>query len=226
MINTKTPLEYIEKYYEQDMEDSSEYKEVSLLYNKTLDYVIGKKVLNVGCGPQFYNDLKYFHEIPKEYFGIDINKSTFDFLENSKNYHLIKAKEFINKNKINVHYVLNDIFEFAKNSEEKFNTILGVGCFGIFEKEKFKSLMKILHKALKKGGRLVDVSWYEPHLPKEEIDNKKKYYFESFKGPNEKEFISFAKDAKFKLIFSELLKIENKEDYQWGKVQGNVFEKI
>ena len=58
------PLEYIRDYYEGSLNKADLFPKEYGFYRSFLSYVRGASVLNVGCGPLFYEDLLHFGELP------------------------------------------------------------------------------------------------------------------------------------------------------------------
>ena len=89
----ETPIEFIQKYYEKRIERRKLFPEARLFYEAQLKYVAGKRIINIGCGPQFYDDLQHFRELPEEYLGLDISPQNFKFLKYSIYSELLKGKK-------------------------------------------------------------------------------------------------------------------------------------
>jgi len=221
----QAPEDYIKEYYEQDHEDiMGKYSKESAFVLSYLNYVSGKSVLNLGCGPQFYDHIKYFSELPSEYIGLDINQSTFSFIENSNNPELLMAKENAEENNVKTTLICGDALEFRKEFDNRFDSILGVGFFGTFKKEDLKILLKNTHLYLKTGGKLINIGWFDNYLPEEERKNKLKYQFDRKTKVGTDETIKIFEKAGFKLVKKNIFDVSDKEDYGWGKIMACVFE--
>ena len=72
-MTTQAPLEFIQDYYQKRLDRKERFVDAKIFYEAQLKNVCGEKIVNVGCGPQFYDDLKHFGGVPREYIGLDFN---------------------------------------------------------------------------------------------------------------------------------------------------------
>jgi len=79
-MHTEAPYEYIRDYYSHVHRINAEYPDVAEFWLSKLDHIRGENVLNIGCGPTFYDYMLRFGCSPRLYVGLDINSNTFDFL--------------------------------------------------------------------------------------------------------------------------------------------------
>ena len=80
-MRTEAPYEYIRDYYAHVHRINAAYPEVAEFWLSKLDRIRGDSVLNVGCGPTLYDYALRFGRAPREYVGLDVNASTFEFLD-------------------------------------------------------------------------------------------------------------------------------------------------
>lgn len=221
----QAPEDYIENYYGEFYNDmGGKYSKESAFVLSYLNYVSGKSILNLGCGPQFFDYIKYFSKIPSEYIGIDINQSTFSFIDNSVNTSLAIAKQYAKENNVKTTLICGDALKQKKEFTNHFDSILGVWFFGTFKKEDLKILIKNVHSYLKVGGTLVNIGWFDNYLPEEERKNKLKYQFDKKTKISPDETIKIIEKEGFELVKKDIFEVLNKEDYGWGKIVACVFK--
>ena len=91
-MHTEAPYDYIRDYYAHVHRINAEYPDIAEFWLSKLAAIRGDHVLNVGCGPTFYDYMLRFGCPPRKYVGLDINASTFDFLRQSKDPRLLDAR--------------------------------------------------------------------------------------------------------------------------------------
>jgi len=91
-VTEPAPIEYIRDYYEGSLSKAELFPREYGYYRSFLDYVKGASVLNVGCGPLFYEDLWHFGDVPEHYVGIDVNTNAFTFMEQSQHPRLVEGR--------------------------------------------------------------------------------------------------------------------------------------
>ena len=223
MAHVEAPLEYVEKYYEADLaeRDAPESK----FYLSWLKYVKGKSVLSIGCGPNLYDDCRFFAEVPRELIGIDINRANIDFLKDSGNANLESARSFIKENGVKAEVLVGDVTKPNKGYTSRFDTIYGLGVFCAFKQGKLKEVFELLNSYLKPGGLLIDVDWTECQLSEEEKQKKKAYLF--YNGDQEiAEMGQLMKEANFSILKHEVYNVPNKAAYGWGKIYAYLAKKM
>ena len=68
------PVEYQRDYYVDTLSKAELFPREYDFYRSFLGlHIKGESVLNIGCGPLYYEDLMYLSYSPKRYVGIDIN---------------------------------------------------------------------------------------------------------------------------------------------------------
>ena len=78
------------RYYEEYIGDLGRLE--SQWVRRHICEVSGRRILNVGCGPQLYDDAAEFPVVPAEVVGVDVNETNIEFLKTSEHPHLLKSK--------------------------------------------------------------------------------------------------------------------------------------
>ena len=131
-MHTEAPYEYISDYYSHVHRKNSEDPAVAEFWLSKLARIRGESVLNIGCGPTFYDYMLRFGHPPREYVGLDINASTFEFLRGSTDPRLVAARTEVETLGTQTEFISADVFECAPDLEGRFDCILGVGYFATF----------------------------------------------------------------------------------------------
>ncbi len=181
-------------------------------------------MLNVGCGPLFYEDLWHFGEVPQHYVGIDVNTNTFEYLEKSQHPRLVESKNYVKSHKIRTEFIAESVFDWAAETDARFDSILGVGVFATFYGAEFDRLMSLLLRVLNKGGHLVNVSWDGTYYTEQQYQEKLKYRFSGTDGPTPDELIDWVQKAGFKLMERRIL-ITDPKTYKWDSIHVSSFKK-
>ena len=218
------PIEYIQDYYEGSLSKAADFPREYGFYQAFLDYVRGKSILNVGCGPLFYEDLVHFGEVPKRYVGIDVNSNAFKYLQESDHPRLAECREYVQSHNISTEFVAESVFEWAANTDERFDSIFGVGVFATFFGEEFDQLMTVLRRVLNDGGVLVNVSWDGWYYTEEQYQEKLKYRFSGTAGPTPDELIDWVQKNGFKLVERRILMTDG-PTYKWDSIHVSAFRK-
>lgn len=217
----QAPMQYIQKYYQEDVIEESSPE--SKFYQRYLVDVNGTAILNVGCGPQFYNDLSFFGSKPKEYFGIDINKNTIKFLRESKNPFLLKAKE--QARYVESKVLERDILLYEPKFKAKFDFVIAIAVLGMFKKSDFQRAIENIRTYLKPGGMLLDADWTDANLSREAYCEKVRYRFYTDEGPSIIEQSQILRRSGFKILKYDSYN-PNKKTYKWGKIFIYLTEKL
>jgi len=224
MSHTEAPLEFIEKYYTDDLAERGDPEgKFALRWAKMIK---GRSVLNVGCGPQFYDDVQFFGEIPREYVGIDINENNIRFLKESRHPELEKWKSFLAARGVAVELKNASIKEKQDEWVGRFDAIYAVGVLGMFDKEETRTLFGYLHSYLKKGGVLVDVDWTEPYLSEKKLKERKSYEWYSKNGPNIGEIGKLLERSGFEIAEHDAYAVPDPKKYLWGKIYAYIAVKL
>ena len=218
------PLEYIRDYYEGSLSKADLFPKEYGFYQSFLGYVKGASVLNVGCGPLFYEDLRHFGEVPQHYVGIDVNTNTFEYLEQSQHPRLVEGKKYVKSHKIRTEFIAESVFDWAAETDARFDSVFGVGVFATFYGAEFDRLMSLLWRVLNKGGHLVNVSWDGSHYTDEQRRDKLKYQFTRPKCPTPDQLIDWVEKAGFKLMERRILTTDP-QAYKWDSIHVSAFRK-
>jgi SAM-dependent methyltransferase len=218
------PLEYIRDYYEGSLNKAELFPKEYGFYQSFLSYVKGASVLNVGCGPLFYEDLRHFGEVPQHYVGIDVNTNTFEYLEHSQHPQLVQGKNYVKSHKIRTELVAESVFDWAAETDARFDSVFGVGVFATFYGAEFDRLMSLLWRVLNKGGHLVNVSWDGSYYTDQQRRDKLKYQFDGPKGPTPDQLIDWVEKAGFKLMERRILTTDP-QTYKWDSIHVSAFRK-
>jgi cyclopropane fatty-acyl-phospholipid synthase-like methyltransferase len=218
------PIEYIRDYYEGSLSKAELFPREYGFYQSFLSYVKGASVLNVGCGPLFYEDLVHFGEVPKHYVGIDVNTNAFKYLEQSQHSRLAEGKSYVESHNIRTEFIAESVFDWAAETDTRFDSIFGVGVFATFYGAEFDRLMSLFRRVLKKGGHLVNVSWDGTYYTEQQYQEKLKYRFSGTDGPTPDELIDWVQQAGFKLMERRMLTTDAKT-YKWDSIHVSAFRK-
>jgi len=181
-------------------------------------------VLNVGCGPLFYEDLWHFGEVPQHYVGIDVNTNTFEYLEQSQHPRLVEGRNYVKSHKIRTEFIAESVFDWAAETDARFDSVFGVGVFATFYGDEFDRLMSLLWRVLNNGGHLVNVSWDGSYYTDEQRREKLKYRFDMPKGPTPDQLIDWVEKAGFKLMERRILTTDP-QTYKWDSIHVSAFRK-
>ncbi len=218
------PIEYIRDYYEGSLSKAEAFPKEYGYYQSFLSHVKGTTVLNVGCGPLFYEDLWHFSEVPHHYVGIDVNKNAFKYMQESKHPRLVQCMEYVKSHNIRTEFIAESVFDWAAETDVRFDSVFGVGVFATFGGAEFDKLMSLLWRLLKKGGHLVNVSWDGTYYTEQQYQEKLKYRFSGITGPTPDELIDWVQKAGFKLMERRILTTDPKT-YKWDSIHVSAFRK-
>jgi len=188
--------------------------------------VKGKSVLNIGCGPQFYDDVQFFNEVPEKYVGIDVNKNNIRFLKESNHPEVLKWRKFLKMHGVTVGLKRVSIKEKQNEFVDQFDGIYAVGVLGMFSKKETENIFGFLSSYLKKGGILVDVDWTKPHLSEEKLRERKSYEWYSKNELSVEEIGNILKKNGFEIVRYGVYIVPNPKEYLWGKIYGYVGRKL
>jgi cyclopropane fatty-acyl-phospholipid synthase-like methyltransferase len=218
------PLEYIRDYYEGSLSKAELFPKEYGYYQSFLSHVKGASVLNVGCGPLFYEDLPHFGEVPRHYVGIDVNTNAFKFMEQSQHPRLAEGKKYVESHKIQTEFISESVFDWAAETDTRFDSVFGVGVFATFYGTEFHRLMHLFWRVLNKGGHLVNVSWDGTYYTDEQKRDKLKYRFNGPKGPTPGQLIDWVQKVGFKLMERRILTTDP-QTYKWDSIHVSAFRK-
>ena len=220
------PLEYIRDYHEGSLSKADLFPKEYGFYQSFLSYVNGASVLNVGCGPLFYEDLWHFGEVPRHYVGIDVNSNAFKYLEESEHPRLAEGRDYVKSHNIRTEFIAESVFDWAAETNLRFDSVFGVGVFATFYGEKFDQLMKLLRRVLKEGGHLVNVSWDGDYYTEQQAKEKVEYQFgQPGKGFTPDEVVQQIGKAGLRLRERRILMVDDPASYKWDSIHVSAFRK-
>lgn len=221
---TEAPYEYVSDYYAHVHRINSAYPAVAEFWLSKLAHIRGDNVLNVGCGPTLYDYMLRFGRPPQEYVGLDVNKSTFDFLRHSEDPRLLDAKRRALELGTRTEYVAASALDCEERLKGRFDCILGVGFFATFHGPQLQRLLAIMAGALRSEGVLLKLTWHGPHRTEEETRKKHEYAYDNPEEPSPEELVTGFESAGFALMKQEILECDP-ESYGWDAIQFCLFRK-
>jgi SAM-dependent methyltransferase len=224
MMQTQAPYAYIRDYYRQVQRKYERFPAEASFCRARLRDVRGPTVLNLGCGPLLYDDVLHFGAPPRDYLGLDINGSTFAFLQRSREPRLLRAKAGARALGTRVEHLCADIFDCGDRLEGRFDSVLGVGFFATFHGTRFERLMDLMRRTLKDGGRLLKITWHGPQRAPEETRKKLAYRYDSPEAASPAALVAGIEGAGFRLRHHAVLACDP-ASYGWEAIQACLFEK-
>ena len=223
-MHTEAPYEYIRNYYAHVHRVNAKDPAVAEFWLSKLCHIRGDSVLNIGCGPTLYDYMLRFGRPPKEYVGLDINKSTFEFLRRSRDPRLLEARARVREAGTRTELIGADVFDCEQRLTGRFDSILGVGFFATFHGARFQRLFEIMARALRPEGTLLKITWHGPHRTQEETRKKLEYAYDNPEEPTPDELVAGIETAGFALVEQEILQCDPAA-YGWDSIQACVFRK-
>jgi SAM-dependent methyltransferase len=223
-MHVEAPYEYIRDYYAHVHRKNAQDPAVAEFWLSKLAHVRADSVLNIGCGPTLYDYMLRFGQPPREYVGLDINKSTFEFLERSQDPRLLDAKARVQALGTQTEFIGADVFDCEQSLEGRFGCILGVGFFATFHGARFDKLMAIMARALRPSGLLLKLTWHGPHRTAEQTRKKLEYAYDNPEEPSPDELVSGIERAGFSLVEQDILACDPRI-YAWDAIQSCLFRK-
>ncbi len=223
-MQSQAPYQYIRDYYRQVQAKYDAYPDMAEFCRATLKRIRGASVLNVGCGPLLYDDLQHFGRPPRDCLGLDINRSTFEFLRRSRDPRLLRAKSHARACGTRVDFLCADVMACEAELQDRFDCVLGVGFFATFYGARFDRLMALMAHALKPRGLLVKLTWHGPHRTPEETRKKLAYRYDSPGEVSPAALVAGIERGGFALQDQSMLPCDP-ATYGWDAIQACVFEK-
>lgn len=223
-MTTQAPYEYTRDYYQNVLDKAERFPRETSCWMSHLASIRETKVLNIGCGPTFYDYLPWFGSEPQVCTGLDINQSTFDFLHQSQAPELLRAKRWIQKGDTHVEMICDDVFNCEERLAGQYDCILGVGFFAGFHNNRFDELMYIMKRALVDGGKLIKISWHGPHRSQSMTWKKLQYCYESVEFTDPDKLVSDIERNGFILEREDI--IECDPAYGWNTIQACHFKSL
>lgn len=222
---TDSPIDYVQWYYDKDHYRWQHFPEVTAFIDSFLAEVNAERVLNPGCGPQFYDYMLRFKSVPKKYVGIDVSKSTVSYLNSASDQRFVEAKRAALETGAETQVLCADIFDLAAELAGGFDAVVATGFIGTFHGERLTRLCRILRDMLKPDGTLVKLTWHGPHRTPEQTAEKLKYGYDSVEEHDPQKLLNQITASGFAVERHELFECDT-ETYQWDLIQGCVFRKI
>lgn len=223
-MRTEAPYEYVRDYYAHVHRINAAYPEVAEFWLSKLDRIRGETVLNVGCGPTFYDYALRFGRAPREYVGIDINRSTFEFLQHGDDSRMLDARRRVHALGTRCEHVADSIFACERRLAGRFDCVLGVGFFATFEGAEFERLLGVVAHALREGGLVLKLTWHGPHRDAEETRKKHEYGYDNPEEPSPEKLVAGFERAGFRLEEQAMLQCDP-VTYGWDAIQYCLFAK-
>jgi len=156
--------------------------------------------------------------------GIDVNSNAFKYLEESEHPRLAEGREYVASHDIRTEFIAGSVFDWAAETDTRFDSIFGVGVFATFGGAEFERLMSVLGRVLNPGGHLVNVSWDGTYYTEQQYREKLKYRFSGTEGPTPDELIDWVQKAGFKLLERRILTTDA-ETYKWDSIHVSAFQR-
>lgn len=210
-MHDQAPYAYIRDYYARVQAKNARWPEVAEFWQSGFGLIDGDVVLNAGCGPMLYDNLLRFARPPKEYVGLDLNQSTFQYLEDTDDPRIAAGKAHAAAAGTNVEYLCADMLAVADDLQGRFDSIVGSGFFGTFHGETFDRLLGVAFDALKPGGQLLKLTWHGPHRSPAETEAKLKYRYDNPQEPSPDDLVAGFERAGFRLASQDILECDPAE---------------
>lgn len=220
----QAPYSYIADYYDSVQKKNAAFPEIAAFWLDGFRHVQGDNVLNLGCGPTFYDNLMHFGAVPKRYVGLDLNENSFTFIKNGTHPALIEARNYAKQQSVETTFIAGNVFDHVDELENTFDCILGIGFFATFEGETFEKLLAATRKMLKPNGHLLKMTWHGSQRNQEETEAKLKYRYDNEKEPSADELVSKFLAHGFRLVENDLLNCPP-DTVGWQQIQVALFQK-
>ncbi len=207
--------DYVKDYYKVWGDRSGFPKEYAFrkFYGKRIK---GNSILNVGCGPLFFDDCLFFEEMPKEYVGFDINRTNLEFAKKSKVPRLVKARKKVLASKTRWKLLQWDVLKYKKEFFGKFDAIFTTETLGILNDKNFSKAINNLYKYIRPGGLMLHQVMSDCNYEYDLDDETLKYGFDSSESVGVWNMEKLFKKAKFKIIKHDVLKVSRKRRKFYG----------
>jgi cyclopropane fatty-acyl-phospholipid synthase-like methyltransferase len=219
---SEAPWSFVEQYYLDDLaeQDTTE----SRYAQSWLKDVRGVSILSLGCGPNFFEDVQFFSEVPREIVGVDLNENNIEFLKQSAHPEMLRRRAVLKEHGIGVSLIHGDIRKKREGFQGHFDTVYLSGVLGMFQKTELSELLVLVHSYLKPGGRIVDIDWTDCRLSPEKYAERESFDWYSKKGPDVEEIGKMMTVAGFTVLRHDTYTVTNPEDYGWGTIYGYLSE--
>lgn len=208
--------QFVETYYNDDLDEreSPESKWAAQWFRE----VKGESVLNIGCGPQLYNDALAFAETPMELVGLDANEANIEFLRKSRHPEILKAKKRLDHLDVKIELLLQDIRENNATLCGRFDTVFASGLIGSFNQPDTSEILQTLLTYLNPHGRLVIVSWADDYLSDSKLEERRRYEWYERHELAPEDVARILDEAGFWIMRQEIYRVPNPKEYEWGTI--------
>ncbi len=220
---TKASIKFVEKYYADDLAERASPE--SVWASQWAGYVNGDSVLDVACGPQFYDDALAFAHIPKKFVGIDINEANIEFLRTSSHPNVVEARTRFEKDGTRVELLVDDITIEKPEFRGRFDSVFASGIIGNFDEAGTRAVMRNIHSYLAPGGQFVMVSWGDDYLSKEKSEEKEASGWYQKQELKPEDYGRLISEAGFTIEKKGVHKVADPKAYEWGCIFGFVARK-
>jgi SAM-dependent methyltransferase len=140
---SEAPWSFVEQYY---LDDLVEQDTIESRYAQSwLKEVKGELILDLGCGPNFFEDVRFFSEIPREIVGVDLNENNIEFLKQSAHPEMLRRRAFLKEHGVGVSLIHGDIRKKREDFLGRFDTVYLSGVLGMFQKTELSELLARLN---------------------------------------------------------------------------------
>jgi SAM-dependent methyltransferase len=219
----QAPLAYIVELYAKIQDMSRRFPDAWAFTYQALATVDGGQVLNVGCGPNFFDHGRPFKRPPSHYVGLDVSEATIRFLRDDLDPELVKARADFASAGTKIELVAADIFEWSKTCRGRFDYIVGRGVFGALYGDRLTELLPLMRSALKPGGQLVKTTWHGPHRSAQETADKLRYSYDTDAAPTPGDLVAAFRSAGFSVMLDQRYDCDPLT-LGWHQIQNCVFK--
>ena len=216
-------MEFVEKYYAEDIAErkSAESKWAERWHKE----VTGNHVLDIGCGPQFFDDALSFGSLPKEIIGVDLNETNIEFLKTSKHPGHSRAKQTLLDQGVQFEFLVGDIKVEKPEFTARFDAVFASGVLGMFDEPDTRHILSLMYEYLQLGGLFVMVSWGDDRLSPAKFAQRNDYGWYWRKGPHPEAFGQVLEQTGFTILKSDSYVVPNPNEYEWGLIYAFVARK-
>jgi SAM-dependent methyltransferase len=215
--------QFVRTYYMDDLaERDSKESQWALQWHL---HVRGSSVLDLGCGPQLYDDILSFGDVPREVVGIDVNTANIQFLQKSRQSHLIEARQAVRRLGTKVEIRQGDIREDNPDLRHRFQTVFASGVIGKFTESDARGIILLLTSYLTDSGRIVIVDWTDDRLTEEKFRERFDFDWYSRNGISHTHLRRLLEEGGFKVVKRGTYSVPDPERYEWGIIRAVVAKK-
>jgi SAM-dependent methyltransferase len=212
----RASMEFVERYYAEYVADLDRVE--SQWARQHLREVSGSYVLNVGCGPQLYDDAAEFATTPTELVGIDINESNIEFLKKSTHPRLLQSKKVLNERGTRIELLVHDIRLKRKEFVGRFDSIYASSVVDIFNRKDTAHILELLFQYLEPSGRLVLIWWDDDRLTSTKYNQRVRYGWYQRNGVGRDGLETLLRKTGFTIIKRDAHAVTDPIEYEWGLI--------